>query len=40
LESPQVRKIMQQRYGAQIPYDEPMVSPGQLSDSKLLYKVN
>jgi uncharacterized protein YycO len=40
LESPQVRKIMQQRYGSQIPYDEPMVSPGQLSDSKLLYKVN
>jgi uncharacterized protein YycO len=40
LESPQVRKIMQQRYGAQIPYDEPMVSPRQLSDSKLLYKVN
>ncbi|MEN9994913.1 MAG: hypothetical protein RL762_1570 [Bacteroidota bacterium] len=40
LESPQVRKILQQRYGAQIPYDEPMVSPGQLSDSKLLYKVN
>jgi len=40
LESPQVRKIMQKRYGSQIPYDEPMVSPGQLSDSKLLYKVN
>jgi hypothetical protein len=40
LESPQVRKIMLQRYGTQIPYDEPMVSPGQLSNSKLLYKVN
>ena len=39
LESPQVRRIMQQRYGAQIPYDEPMVSPGQLSESALLYKV-
>lgn len=39
LESPQVRKIMQQRYGAEIPYDEPMVSPGQLSESDLLYKV-
>lgn len=39
LESPQVRKIMQQRYGAQIPYDEPMVSPGQLSESALLYQV-
>jgi hypothetical protein len=40
LESPQVRRIMQQRYGAQIPYDEPMVSPGQLSESDLLYKVH
>lgn len=39
LESPQVRKIMQQRYGSQIPYDEPMVSPGQLSESKLLYQI-
>jgi regulation of enolase protein 1 (concanavalin A-like superfamily) len=40
LESPQVRKLMQQRYGAQIPYDEPMVSPGQLIESALLYKVH
>lgn len=40
LESPQVRKLMQQRYGAQIPYDEPMVSPGQLVESALLYKVH
>lgn len=40
LESPQVRKIMQQRYGSQIPYDEPMVSPGQLSESKLLYQIH
>jgi hypothetical protein len=40
LESPQVRRIMQQRYGAEIPYDEPMVSPGQLSESALLYKVH
>lgn len=39
LESPQVRKIMQQRYGAEIPYDEPMVSPGQLSESALMFKV-
>lgn len=39
LENPQVRKIMQQRYGSQIPYDEPMVSPGQLSESKLLYQI-
>jgi uncharacterized protein YycO len=40
LESPQVRKIMQQRYGSQIPYDEPMVSPGQLAESSLLYQVH
>lgn len=40
LESPQVRKIMQQRYGSEIPYDEPMVAPGQLSESDLLYKVH
>lgn len=40
LESPQVRRILQQRYGSQIPYDEPMVSPGQLSESKLLYKIH
>lgn len=39
LESPQVRRMMQQRYGAEIPYDEPMVSPGQLSESALLYRV-
>lgn len=39
LESPQVRRIMQKRYGAEIPYDEPMVSPRQLSESALLYKV-
>ncbi|MFM6964434.1 MAG: YiiX/YebB-like N1pC/P60 family cysteine hydrolase [Sphingomonadales bacterium] len=39
LESPQVRKIMQQRYGNDIPYAEPMVSPGQLCESALLYKV-
>jgi hypothetical protein len=39
LESPQVRKIMQQHYGTAIPYDEPMVSPGQIAESKLLFKV-
>jgi uncharacterized protein YycO len=39
LESPQVRRIMQQRYGTQIPYDEPMVSPGQLSESKFLHQI-
>lgn len=39
LESPQVRKIMQQRYGTAIPYNEPMVSPGQLTESNLLFQV-
>jgi uncharacterized protein YycO len=40
LDHPKVKSILTQRYGNNIPYDEPMVSPGQLSDSKLLYKVN
>ena len=40
LESPQVRRIMEQRYGSDIPYEEPMVAPGQLSESALLYKVH
>ncbi|MFM6945592.1 MAG: YiiX family permuted papain-like enzyme [Flavobacteriales bacterium] len=40
LESPQVRRIMQQRYGTSIPYDEPMVSPGQISESALLIQVH
>ena len=40
LDHPKVKRILTQRYGNNIPYDEPMVSPGQLSDSKLLYKVN
>lgn len=39
LESPQVRRIMQQRYGTSIPYDEPMVSPGQIAESNLLFQV-
>lgn len=39
LQSPQVRKIMQQRYGYDIPYAEPMVSPGQLANSPLLYYI-
>lgn len=39
LESPQVRRIMQQRYGNSIPYDEPMVSPGQIAESNLLFQV-
>jgi len=32
----EVRKIMQQRYGKNIPYDELMVAPSQLFDSELL----
>ena len=39
LESPQVKRIMQQRYGNSIPYDEPMVSPGQIAESNLLFQV-
>lgn len=39
LEHPTVKRILAQRYGSDIPYDEPMVSPGQLTASKLLYKV-
>lgn len=39
LDSPQVRKIMQLRYGRDVPYDEPMISPGQLSESDLFFKV-
>lgn len=35
----EVRKIMQQRYGKEIPYDELMVSPSQLFESGLLEKV-
>lgn len=34
-----VRKIMEQRYGKNIPYDEPMIAPSQLFDSPLLEKV-
>jgi hypothetical protein len=32
----EVRRIMQKRYGNQIPYDEPMVAPSQLFESQLL----
>jgi hypothetical protein len=39
LDHPKVKHILTQRYGNNIPYDEPMVSPGQLMESKLLYKV-
>ncbi len=39
LEHPTVKRILAQRYGSNIPYDEPMVAPGQLTESKLLFKV-
>lgn len=39
LDHPAVKRILVQRYGSDIPYDEPMVSPGQLTESNLLYKV-
>ncbi len=39
IDSPIVRKTMVQRYGNDIPYDEKMISPGQIFDSKLLYRV-
>ena len=39
LEHPTVKRILAQRYGTNIPYDEPMVSPGQLTESNLLYKI-
>jgi hypothetical protein len=35
----EVRRIMQKRYGNQIPYDEPMVAPSQLFESQLLENV-
>jgi uncharacterized protein YycO len=40
IDAPIVRKTMTKRYGKNIPYDENMVSPGQLFDSKLMYQVN
>jgi len=39
VDSPIVRKTMSKRYGNDIPYDEKMISPGQLFESKLLYQV-
>ena len=39
IDSPIVRKTMVKRYGNDIPYDEKMISPGQIFDSKLLYQV-
>jgi hypothetical protein len=39
IDSPIVRKTMVKRYGNNIPYDEKMISPGQIFDSKFLYQV-
>lgn len=40
IDGPIVRKIMKERYGNEIPYDEPMISPDQLVNSHLLITVN
>jgi hypothetical protein len=40
IDGPIVRKIMKERYGNEIPYDEPMISPDQLANSPLLITVN
>lgn len=40
IDGPIVRKIMKERYGNEIPYDEPMISPDQLVNSPLLITVN
>ena len=39
IDAPVVRKIMRERYGDNIPYDELMISPGQLYDSPSLITV-
>ena len=40
IDGPIVRKIMKERYGDDIPYEEPMISPDQLVNSRLLFTVN
>jgi hypothetical protein len=40
IDGPIVRKIMKERYGNDIPYEEPMISPDQLVNSPLLITVN
>lgn len=40
IDGPLVRKVMKQRYGNEIPYDEPMVSPDQLFQSTQLMTVH
>ncbi len=39
IDAPVVRKIMKDRYGDDIPYDELMISPGQLYDAPSLFTV-
>lgn len=39
LNSPLVRKTMEERYGNEIPWDEPMVAPSTIFESKLLETV-
>jgi len=40
IDGPIVRKVMNQRYGNEIPYDEPMISPEQLFNSPQLITIN
>jgi hypothetical protein len=40
IDGPIVRKVMKQRYGNEIPYDEPMISPEQLFNSPQLITIN
>jgi hypothetical protein len=40
IDGPIVRKVMKQRYGNEIPYDELMVSPDQLFKSSKLININ
>jgi uncharacterized protein YycO len=40
IDGPIVRKIMKERYGNDIPYEAPMISPDQLVNSSLLRTVN
>ena len=39
LDNPAVRRILQQRYGNKIPYDENVVAPSQLAESDKLITV-
>ncbi|MBK6521324.1 MAG: hypothetical protein IPG08_02770 [Sphingobacteriaceae bacterium] len=39
LSHPKVQQIMKQRYGKHIPYDEKMISPGDMYNSTLLEEI-